>query len=155
LGGLAKQRFCLRNEVSGPIFFLGLELEEPAAMVVCGCFVISPTPDIHIPDSSYVANPDRDLPLMVIGPPKNRTLHYRYCDHSSHAGSVAKCDNREYHDPDYYRELYIFNGILNKKTGDIEWPVGNSWKTTWKKTNDPIFTGELTVAVIYRAMTTK
>ena len=45
MGGLAKQRSWLRNEVLGPIFFLGLEVEEPVAMVVCGYFVVSSTPD--------------------------------------------------------------------------------------------------------------
>jgi len=35
----------LENEVLGPIFFLGLEVEELATTVVYDYFVVSPTPD--------------------------------------------------------------------------------------------------------------
>ena len=98
-----------------------------------------------------VQNPDRENPLRIGGTPKNKNFSYRYCDHSSHVGSTEKCNDTT-HDPEHYKELDIYGGILDKKTGKIVWPAGSDWRISWKKIMGTIITGVLDEEVIYEVL---
>ena len=98
-----------------------------------------------------VQNPDRENPLRIGGTPKNKNFSYRYCDHSSHVGSTEKCNDTT-HDPEYYKELDIYGGILDKKTGKIVWPAGSDWRISWKQVMGTIITGVLDEEVTYEVL---
>ena len=104
-----------------------------------------------------VQNPDRENPLRIGGTPKNKNFSYRYCDHHSHVDSIDICNmddetNPDSHSPYYYKELDIYGGILDKKTGKIFWPAGSDWRISWKEIMGTIITGTLDVGVTYEVL---
>ena len=92
---------------------------------------------------SYIANPDYPPALKISGPGRHRSLNYYYCYNPDHADSGGICDDDE-HDPEYYRNLRISNGILEKKTDKVIFPIGSRWGIIQKIEDQPgEVTGEL------------
>jgi hypothetical protein len=90
---------------------------------------------------SYVANPDYPPALKVGGPGRvNKRLMYYYCD-GSHESS-ALCDV-ESHDPANYKCLMIYDGVEDKKTGQIIFPAGSPWRVTQKVITGGVVSGEV------------
>lgn len=78
----------------------------------------------------YVANPDYPPALKVAGPGKvNRRLTYYYCDGTHEDSGIC---NVSKHDPGNYKCLAIYDGTENKKTGQVTFPAGSSWRITQK-----------------------
>jgi len=88
----------------------------------------------------YVANPDYPPALKTGGPGKvNKRLRYYYCD-GPHDASETMCDDSS-HDPDGYKCLTIYDGTEDKKTGQVIFAAGSSWRITQKIVSE---TGEVT-----------
>ncbi len=83
---------------------------------------------------SYLANPDYPPALKVGGPGRvNKRLMYYYCDHPDHDPAEGICTDPDgNHDPEQYKCLAIYGGTEDKKTGQVIFPVGSSWRITQK-----------------------
>lgn len=110
---------------------------------------------------SYVANPDYPPALKIGGPGRvNKRLMYYYCDHPDHDPPEGVCaDPGEDHDPEHYKCLAIYGGTEDKKTGQVTFPAGSSWRITQKVvsetgdvTGEVVAAGELGVPVMYEVV---
>ncbi len=97
---------------------------------------------------SYVANPDYPPALKTGGPGRvNKRLMYYYCDHPDHDPPGGVCtDPGESHDPEHYKCLAIYGGAEDKKTGQVVFPAGSSWRITQKVVTDGVVSGVLFAA---------
>lgn len=126
--------------------------------VVCVAFVDNSLGELA---NSYVANPDYPPALEVTGPGRvHRRLTYYYCDHPDHEPPEGICtDPGGDHDPEHYKCLAIYEGIEDKKTGQVVFPVGNSWRITQKVVSETgavsgivVATGTLAAQATYEVL---
>ncbi|OHB65021.1 MAG: hypothetical protein A2Y76_09450 [Planctomycetes bacterium RBG_13_60_9] len=110
---------------------------------------------------SYVANPDYPPALRIGGPGRvNKRLIYYYCDHPDHDPPEGVCTNPDGdHDPEHYKCLAIYGGTEDRKTGQVIFPAGSSWRITQKivsETGDVtgklVVAGELAAPVTYEVL---
>ena len=107
---------------------------------------------------SFIANPDFPPALRVSGPRTSMELSYYYCASldDPHENIDGICNDKT-HDPTDYKRLRIFGGYVEKKTGDIVWPVGSEWRVSWKLYSSDanggrVLMGYLTTEVRYKVV---
>ncbi len=84
---------------------------------------------------SFIANPDYPPALTVPGPRTGKELSYYYCGYPAPHDTTQTIDGicADTSHTDYYKRLRILGGYVEKKTGDIVWPIGSEWRISYKQ----------------------
>ncbi|MFH1716951.1 MAG: hypothetical protein ABIF19_06340 [Planctomycetota bacterium] len=118
----------------------------------CAIKVTLVDPSFGDEGGTFISNPDDPPSFRVEGSPGNIKLIYYYCI-AEHEGNPLICNNVAEHDETTnYRCVAIYNGRLDKKTGQILFRAGSRWRLSQNAVPTTVSVGTLDMEVRYTVL---